>query len=90
MNKKEVFFLEEKIVIIGSGIAAISAAKAIREIDKQSEIVIFGEEKFYPYYRIKISKGLLGNFEEDKLLIQKRNGIRIIIFRFILIIRLQA
>ncbi|MBA8934515.1 NAD(P)/FAD-dependent oxidoreductase [Clostridium beijerinckii] len=72
MNKKEVFFLEEKIVIIGSGIAAISAAKAIREIDKQSEIVIFGEEKFYPYYRIKISKGLLGNLEEDKLLIQKK------------------
>lgn len=66
------FFLEEKIVIIGSGIAAISAAKAIREIDKQSEIIIFGEEKFYPYYRIKISKGLLGNLEEDKLLIQKK------------------
>ncbi|WP_242841916.1 NAD(P)/FAD-dependent oxidoreductase [Clostridium beijerinckii] len=82
MNKKEVFFLEEKIVIIGSGIAAISAAKAIREIDKQSEIVIFGEEKFYPYYRIKISKGLLGNLEEDKLLIQQKkwytdNNIRV-------------
>lgn len=74
--------MEEKIVIIGSGIAAISAAKAIREIDKQSEIVIFGEEKFYPYYRIKISKGLLGNLEEDKLLIQQKkwytdNNIRV-------------
>lgn len=64
--------MEEKIVIIGSGIAAISAAKAIREINKKSEIIIFGEEKFYPYYRIKISKGLLGNLEEEKLLIQKK------------------
>lgn len=64
--------MEEKIVIIGGGIAAISAAKAIREINKQSEIIIFGEEKFYPYYRIKISKGLLGSLEEEKLLIQKK------------------
>lgn len=64
--------MEEKIVIIGSGIAAISAAKSIREINKQSEIIIFGEESFYPYYRIKISKGLLGNLEEEKLLIQKK------------------
>lgn len=62
----------EKIVINGSGIAAISAAKAIREIDEQSDITIFGEEKFYPYYRIKISKGLLSNLEEEKLLIQKK------------------
>lgn len=72
MNKKEVFLLEEKIVIIGSGIAAISAAKAIREMRPDSEIIIFGEEKFYPYYRIKISKGLFGNLEEEKLLIQKK------------------
>lgn len=64
--------MEEKIVIIGSGIAAISAAKSILETNKQSEIIIFGEETFYPYYRIKISKGLLGNLEEEKLLIQKK------------------
>lgn len=64
--------MEEKVVIIGSGIAAISAAKAIREAGADSEIIIFGEEKFYPYYRIKISKGLLGSLEEEKLLIQKK------------------
>ncbi|WP_261827455.1 NAD(P)/FAD-dependent oxidoreductase [Inconstantimicrobium mannanitabidum] len=66
------FLLEEKVVIIGGSIAAISAAKAIREISPHNEIIIFGEEKYYPYYRIKISKGLLGNLEEDKLLIQKK------------------
>ncbi|GKX65667.1 nitrite reductase [Clostridium sp. TW13] len=64
--------MEEKVVIIGGSIAAISAAKAIREISPHNEIIIFGEEKYYPYYRIKISKGLLGNLEEDKLLIQKK------------------
>jgi nitrite reductase (NADH) large subunit len=64
--------LEEEIVIVGSGIAAISAVKTIHEINPQSKITIFGEEKFYPYYRIKISKGLLGNLEEEKLLVQKK------------------
>lgn len=64
--------MEEKIVIVGSGIAAISAAKTIHEINPQSKITIFGEEKFYPYYRIKLSKGLLGNLEEEKILVQKK------------------
>lgn len=64
--------MEEKVVIIGGSIAAISAAKAIREISPHNEIIIFGDEKYYPYYRIKISKGLLGKLEEDKLLIQKK------------------
>lgn len=64
--------MEEEIVIVGSGIAAISAVKTIHEINPQSKINIFGEEKFYPYYRIKISKGLLGNLEEEKLLVQKK------------------
>lgn len=64
--------MKEKIVIVGSGIAAVSAVKIIHEINPQSKITIFGEEKFYPYYRIKISKGLLGNLEEEKLLVQKK------------------
>lgn len=64
--------MEEKIVIVGGGAAAVSATKAILDINPQSEIIIFGEERFYPYYRIKISKGLLGGLEEEKLLIQKK------------------
>lgn len=64
--------MEEKIVIVGGGAAAISAIKTIRQINVQSEIIIFGEEKFYPYYRIKMSKALLGGLEEEKLLIQNK------------------
>lgn len=75
--------MEEEIVIVGSGIAAISAVKKIYEINPQSKITILGEEKFYPYYRIKISKGLLGNLEEEKLLVQKNNGIQRITLNFI-------
>ena len=40
--------MSKRIVIVGSGIAAISAIKAIREIDVDSEIYLIGQEKFYP------------------------------------------
>lgn len=61
-----------RIIIIGGGIAGITAVKSIRETDKDSEIIIFGEEKFYPYYRIKLSKNLLDDLSEDNVLVQKK------------------
>ncbi|KNF09510.1 nitrite reductase NasD [Gottschalkia purinilytica] len=64
--------MKEKVIIIGSGIASISAIKAIREINKNIDIDLINEEKFYPYSRIKLSKRLLGELEEDKLLLQKK------------------
>ncbi|MBB6218606.1 nitrite reductase (NADH) large subunit [Anaerosolibacter carboniphilus] len=62
----------DKIIIIGNGIAAITAIKSIREIDQEIEIHLFGEEPFYPYNRVRLSKGLLGSLEEEKILIQKK------------------
>lgn len=62
----------DKIVIVGNGIAALSAIKAIREVDEDSEIHLFGEEAFYPYNRVRLSKGLLSILQEDKILLQKR------------------
>lgn len=64
--------LNEKIVIVGSGAAAVAAIKAIRKFDSRSEISVFGAEKFFPYYRIKLSKGLLGGLQEEKILLQKK------------------
>ena len=64
--------MQDKIIIIGNGIAAISAIKAIRETDLESEIHLFGEEIFYPYSRIRLSKGLLSTLQEDKILLQKK------------------
>nr|WP_243116449.1 FAD-dependent oxidoreductase [Fonticella tunisiensis] len=64
--------LNKKIVVVGNGAAAVSAVKAIRNIDQQSEILVFGEEKFHPYYRIKLSKSLLGGLDEEKILIQNK------------------
>ena len=64
--------MAEKIIVIGNGIAAVTAAKAIREYDKTSEITMFGEESYYPYNRIRLSKGLVDTLEEEKILLQKK------------------
>ncbi|RKD31939.1 NAD(P)/FAD-dependent oxidoreductase [Thermohalobacter berrensis] len=65
--------MSEKIVIVGNGIAAITAIKSIRQIDTVSEIHLFGDERFYPYNRVALSKGLINKLEEDKILLQKKD-----------------
>ncbi|HSQ34173.1 MAG TPA: FAD-dependent oxidoreductase, partial [Peptostreptococcaceae bacterium] len=65
--------MNNNVVIIGGGVAAINAIKSIREIDSKINIHVFQNEKFYPYYRIKLTKSLLDNIEEDKILIQKKD-----------------
>lgn len=64
--------MSNKIIIIGGGVAAVNAIKAIREIDSEAEINVFQNEKIYPYYRIKLTKNLFDNLEEDKIAIQKK------------------
>ncbi|MBU3158249.1 FAD-dependent oxidoreductase [Clostridium frigoris] len=76
--------MAKKIIIVGSGITAITAIKSIREIDLDSEIYLIGEEKFYPYTRIKLSKSLFASLEENTILIQKKewyeqNNVKILI-----------
>jgi nitrite reductase (NADH) large subunit len=64
--------LSNNVVIIGGGVAAISAIKAIREIDSETSIYVFQNERIYPYYRIRLTKGLFDNLEENKILLQKK------------------
>ncbi|PHC36232.1 FAD-dependent oxidoreductase [Bacillus toyonensis] len=64
--------MEKKFIIIGSGVAAVNAAKTIREYDKESNIFIFGEEPLLPYKRIKLSKDLYSDLHSEKVLIKKK------------------
>ena len=41
----------KKILIIGSGQAAVYAASEFRKYDKDYSITIFGNENYYPYER---------------------------------------
>jgi 3-phenylpropionate/trans-cinnamate dioxygenase ferredoxin reductase subunit len=44
--------------IIGGGLAAISAVKGIRSIDKSGSIILLGAEPYLPYHRPPLTKGL--------------------------------
>ncbi|KWX78534.1 NAD(P)H-nitrite reductase [Paenibacillus riograndensis] len=63
--------MSKHYVIVGSGVAAVHAAKAIRDQDPDTEISIFGEEAHLPYNRIKLTKGLFTDLHSDKVLIKK-------------------
>jgi nitrite reductase (NADH) large subunit len=58
-------------VIIGSGVAAVTAAKAIRDEDENGTIMIFGQEKLWPYNRINLSKELFSDLGSTKYFIKK-------------------
>lgn len=68
--------MDKHFVIIGSGVAAVHAAKAIRDQDLDSEITIFGEEDHLPYNRIKLTKGLFSDLHSEKVLIKKEKWYR--------------
>src|SRR3954452_13552706 len=57
--------------IIGTGVAAVHAAKAIRDQDKEANIHVFGAEKSLPYNRIKLSKELYSDLRSEKVLLKK-------------------
>ncbi|GAV22161.1 NAD(P)/FAD-dependent oxidoreductase [Carboxydothermus pertinax] len=58
-----------KIVIIGGGIAGVSAATAAREVSDAAEVTLISEENYYPYYRLKLSEYLSGELDEESLLL---------------------
>jgi nitrite reductase (NADH) large subunit len=55
-RKSEELFM--RYVIIGAGIAGVTAAKTIRELDKDGQIVIIGKESHFPYNRFLLTEYL--------------------------------
>ena len=55
----------KKILIIGSGQAAIYAASEFRKYDKDSTVTIFGNENYHPYERPPLSKEFLMNKKKE-------------------------
>ena len=74
----------KNIIILGAGQSAAYAAKQIREVDKDSQITIIGEEKNLPYERPPLSKDyILGKLKLEQFLFFsnkffKKNNINII------------
>ncbi len=57
-----------KHVIIGAGVSGITAAKTIKEIDKDAEVVVIGDEMFLPYKRYLLTELLCGSIEQEDLI----------------------
>lgn len=57
--------------ILGGGIAALSAAKAIRENDASGLIVMLTNEPALPYYRTALTKQLLHDVTAEELAVER-------------------
>ena len=62
-----------KHVIIGNGVAGLTAAETIRRMDPESEITLISDETFLPYCRPMISHLLEGAVPAEKLPIRGKN-----------------
>jgi len=57
----------DRIVIIGAGIAGVSAAEAVRENAPDAEIILLSKEDEFPYLRLNLTRLLAGEFAEKNL-----------------------
>lgn len=64
---------DKTVVIIGSGIAALSAAQAIRESQDMPGIIIITADKEYPYYRLNLTRYLAGEIKNNELFIKDKS-----------------
>ena len=61
----------KRYFILGGGIAALSAATAIRENDPSGLIVMLSGENALPYYRPALTKQLLGSISPQDIAVKK-------------------
>lgn len=73
-----------KYIIIGNGVAGITAAANIRKIDKEGEITVLSDEAYPFYSRIRLMEYLSGDADEKSLVIYKdawyeKNNIKLLL-----------
>ena len=61
----------DSMVIIGGGVAGLTAAENARKNNGSIEIIMISEEKYFPYSRIKLSKYMYNEFDSEELYLKK-------------------
>ncbi len=61
---------DEFYVILGNGTAGLNAAKAVRERDKTSSILMISEEKYPTYNRPMLTKALNAGLEISQIQVE--------------------
>lgn len=69
-------FLKKTYVIVGNGVAGLTAAQEIRKIDQDSRIKIISEDQYLTYYRVKLSHFISKDFSVEDLLIHDASWYR--------------
>lgn len=64
---------EGRIVIIGAGIAGMTAAEHARKTAPKADITVVTEEPGLPYYRLNLTRFLAGEVQEKQLVLQERH-----------------
>lgn len=72
-----------RYIVVGAGIAGLSAARAIRERDTTGSLLLVNREDRIPYKRTKISKKLAAGFGRDEFALEpaewyRENGIELV------------
>ncbi|MCH4206741.1 MAG: FAD-dependent oxidoreductase [Solobacterium sp.] len=66
--------MSKSYVILGAGIAGISAAEAIRSKDPDGTITVLSKDPHYPYYRPQLTKSLnKADLSADQILVHPEN-----------------
>ncbi|VGO22003.1 FAD-dependent oxidoreductase [Pontiella sulfatireligans] len=58
---------QERVVIVGAGVAGVSAAEAVRKHAPDAEIILISQEEEFPYMRLNLTRLLAGEFAEKNL-----------------------
>lgn len=56
-----------KHVIIGAGVAGITAAQTIKETTPDDDVIVFGEERYLPYRRYLLTEFLTNQVDRDEM-----------------------
>ncbi|AFS78791.1 FAD-dependent pyridine nucleotide-disulfide oxidoreductase [Gottschalkia acidurici 9a] len=65
--------IKKRYLIIGNGVAGLSAAEVIRKKDEGGSITIITDEKYLTYYRIRLSEGISKTFTDKELFVRDEN-----------------
>ncbi len=64
---------KEHLVVIGAGIAGLSAVEAYRKYAPEGQITLLAKEEELPYYRLNLTRYLAGEISEETLPVYSRD-----------------
>ncbi len=58
---------KHRVIVVGAGVAGVSAAEAFRQTSPESDILLISKEKEPPYYRLNLTRYLAGEIPAGQL-----------------------